>query len=138
MIASQIFGLLAVVALLCAVQSGLWGIRRLPTLRLDANVLTVFLTGWTPIRLEDRDIKRVTFYSVPDCPFCIAIVPASPNELLRRLTLLDRFYFRQSQRLAGFGFSYQVVLPPDEQAELVRILGARFGGSEEIVSLPQD
>ena len=124
---ANLAGLLASVALLCAVQSVVWLVLQLPSLQVDGSTTTVYLTGWRPITLEQSEIADVVLHSVGDVKFNVALELVSPQIVRRGLSIFDRFYFDYSQRFTGFGFSYSIVLRPDEQAKLVRALRAQFG-----------
>lgn len=125
--ASQLFGLFAIVSLVCTIQTALWITRKLTSLQVDTTSVTVYLTGWKPIRLEDADIAKVVIHRTQHCPFCIAIIPTEPDRFRRSLFWLDRFYFKQSQRFVGYGLTYDLHLPVKQLDEFIRILEAVRG-----------
>ena len=86
-------GLLASVALLCAVQSAVWLILQLPTLQFDTNSTTVYLTGWRPITLEQKEIAEVVLHGAGGDRFSIAVELVAPGAVRRGLTVFDGFFF---------------------------------------------
>lgn len=126
-IASQLFGLFALVSLVCTLQTAIWITRKLTSIQVDVTGITVYLTGWKPIRLEDADVAKVVIHRTQHCPFCIAILPIEPDRFRRGLFWLDRFYFKQSQRFVGYGLTYDLHLPAKQLDEFFHLLELRFG-----------
>jgi hypothetical protein len=120
-------GLLASLALLCAVQSVVWLLLQLPSLQIDGSTTTVYLTGWRPIILEQSEIAEVVLRNAGGEKFNVTLELVSPEAVRRGLSVFDRLYFDSRERLSGFGFSHTIALRPDDQAKLVRALRAQFG-----------
>jgi hypothetical protein len=123
-IAAHIFGVLAMVSLLCVVQSLVWAVRKLPTFDFGFGSVTVYLMGWHPIPIQDHEIAQVVIRSTAQ--MIIALQLVSPQRLRKQLPFLDRCYFDYSQKFVGSGLSYNVSLTSKDLAEFLDMLRTRF------------
>jgi hypothetical protein len=126
-IAAHVLGLLAIVALLCAVQSVVWAVRRIPTFDFRNDSVIVHLTGWHAIRIPDHEIENVVLTSTAQLPVIVALELASPQQFRGELSVLDRCYFDYSKKFVGCGLSYNLSLSSEEMAQFIEFLQGRFG-----------
>ena len=125
--AAHVFGLLAIVALLCAVQSVVWMVRKIPTFDFRADSVVVHLTGWHAIHIPDHEIENVVLTSADQLPVIVALELVSPHQFRRQLPFLDRCYFDYSKKFVGCGLSYNVSLSAKDMAQFIELLEGRFG-----------
>jgi len=124
---ANLSGILAALAMLAAARSLAWWLLELPTLQLEGSTLTVYLAGSQPIALDQKEIATVILSSGTGDKLSVALEPVSPEEIRRSLSFFDRCCYDSYQKLVGFGFSYKIVLPTEQQAELIRALRKQFG-----------
>ena len=132
-IAAHIFGVFALVSLLCAVQSLVWAMRKIATLDLRSDSVILHLTGGHAIEIPDHEIAQVVLAGVAHRPMIVAFEVTSPNVFRGRLPFLDRCYFDYSKKFVGSGLSYHVSLSPEDLAQFINMLRTRFGERVELV-----
>ena len=131
MIISHGAAIVAPVMLICAIQSFVWALRRLPDLILTENGVTVFLCGFRAIHLAPEEIDALRIYKPANAGVALAIEPRDLTRFRKGLSLLDRFYFDQSRRFVGHGLSMSLRLDADEMSRLYARLRTQYGDRAE-------
>jgi hypothetical protein len=118
---------LAPVMLICAIQSLVWAVRRLPDVIVHERGVTTFLTGFRSIDLAAAEVASLLIYCRPEIGVSLAIEPADSEKFRRELSLMDRYYFDQSRKYVGHGLSLTLRLNAEELAEFYARLRAQYG-----------
>jgi len=127
MIFAHVAGLLAMVMLLCAIQSTVWAWRNLPDVIVHEHGLTTFLTGFHAIHLAEADVAGLLLHLNPRGGPSLVIEPCDRETFRRGMGVLDRYYFDQSRRFAGHGLSYSLHLNAEELSHLYARLREQYG-----------
>ena len=130
-VAAHLFGVLALVSLLCAVQSLVWAVRKIATLDLRPDSLIVYLTGWHAVQIQDHEVARIVLTPTAQLPIIVGIELVNPLAVRRSLSFLDRCYFDYSKKFVGCGLSYNVSLSSEDFAQFYHLLRTRFGDRVE-------
>jgi hypothetical protein len=126
-IVSNLFGFLSGICLMCAAQAIIWIILQLPSLQIEGDIVTLYLTGWQPIKLDLGEISAVALESKGSEKVTLTLGPGSAEAFRKSLKLYDRIHFELGERLIGHGLRYTLALPAGEQETLLRALSLKFG-----------